>query len=84
LSLNKHILLEKLATDAAFGCRFYKALAVFLADRLREMEYRLSGRDEQDFASETVLKDELDVAVLDNVSMAGDRFDRMLKVLIGV
>jgi len=30
------------------------------------------------------LKDELDDAILDNVSMAGDRFDRMLKVLTGV
>ncbi len=84
LLLNKDILLEKLTTDAPFGCRFYKALAVFLADRLREMEHRLSGNYGQDLAAETILKDELDVAILDNVSMAGDRFDRMLKVLTGV
>jgi hypothetical protein len=44
----------------------------------------LSGNDEQDLAAETISKDELDVAILDNVSMAGDRFDRMLKVLTGV
>jgi CRP/FNR family cyclic AMP-dependent transcriptional regulator len=84
LLLNKNILLQKLTTDAPFGRRFYKALAVILADRLREMEHRLSENYGQDLAAETILKDELDVAILDNVSMAGDRFDRMLKVLTGV
>ena len=83
LLLDKKILLQKLTTDAPFGCRFYKALAVFLADRLRETEQRLSGNDGQDLAVEAILKDELDAAILDNVSMAGDRFDRMLKVLTG-
>jgi malonyl CoA-acyl carrier protein transacylase len=38
----------------------------------------------QDLAAEAILKDQLDDAILDNVSMAGDRFDRMLKVLTGV
>jgi CRP/FNR family transcriptional regulator, cyclic AMP receptor protein len=84
LSLDKNILLQKLASDAPFGCRFYKALAVFLADRLREVEYRSSGNSGRDLAADGVLKDELDAGILDNVSMAGDRFDRMLKVLTGV
>jgi CRP/FNR family cyclic AMP-dependent transcriptional regulator len=47
------------------------------------MEQRLSGNDGQDLAAETILKDELDAPILDNVSIAGDRFDRMLKVLTG-
>jgi CRP/FNR family cyclic AMP-dependent transcriptional regulator len=84
LSLDKNILLQKVASDAPFGCRFYKALAVFLADRLREVEYRSSGNSGQDLAADGVLKDELDGAILDNVSMAGDRFDRMLRILAGV
>jgi CRP-like cAMP-binding protein len=84
LLLDKKVLLQKLTTDAPFGCRFYKALAVFLADRLRETEHRLSGNDEQDLAAEAILKDELDATRLDNVSMAGERFDRMLKILTGV
>jgi CRP-like cAMP-binding protein len=83
LSLDKNVLLQKLASDAAFGCRFYKALAVFLADRLREVEYRSGGND-GDLAADAILKDELDAGILDNVSMAGDRFDRMLKILMGV
>jgi hypothetical protein len=33
---------------------------------------------------DTVSKDELDPAILDSVSMAGERFDRFLKVLAGV
>jgi CRP/FNR family transcriptional regulator, cyclic AMP receptor protein len=84
LSLDKDVLLQKLASDPAFGCRFYKALAVLLADRLREVEYRSGGNDGQDLATDAFLKDELDAGILDNVSMAGDRFDRMLKVLMGV
>jgi CRP/FNR family cyclic AMP-dependent transcriptional regulator len=84
LSLDKNILLQKLASDAPFGSRFYKALAIFLADRLREVEYRLSGNGGQDLAADAILKDELDGAILDNVSMASDRFDRMLRVLAGV
>jgi CRP-like cAMP-binding protein len=84
LLLDKSTLLQKLAADAPFGSRFYQALAVFLADRLRQMEQRLSGNDERDLAAEAILKDELDPGILDHVAMAGDRFDRMLKVLTGV
>jgi hypothetical protein len=47
------------------------------------MEQRLSGRSEQGLVAEVIVKDELDVAILENVSMAGDRFERMLKVLAG-
>jgi CRP/FNR family transcriptional regulator, cyclic AMP receptor protein len=84
LSLDKSALLQKLASDAPFGSRFYKALAVFLADRLRAMEQRSSGNGRQDLAAEAISKDELDDGILDHVAMAGDRFDRMLKVLTGV
>jgi CRP/FNR family transcriptional regulator, cyclic AMP receptor protein len=84
LSLDKNALLQKLASDPPFGSRFYEAMAVFLADRLRQMEQRLSGNDGQDLAAEAISKDELDAGILDHVSMAGDRFDRMLKVLTGV
>jgi len=76
LLLNKKILQRKLASDLAFGCRFYRALAIFLADRLRELQ--------QDLAGETVLNGKLDAVMQENVSMAGERFDRMLKVLTGV
>src|SRR5688572_346934 len=35
LFLDRQVVLQKLEADLAFGCRFYRALAIFLADRLR-------------------------------------------------
>ena len=84
LSLNKNILLQKLATDMAFGCRFYKAVAVFLTDRLREIEHPVPSNDREELAAETILKDELDDVIVDNVVRARDRFDRMMKILTGI
>jgi CRP-like cAMP-binding protein len=78
LFLDKEMLLAKLAADNGFGSRFYRALAVFLADRLREARRSSASRStgEAYFAD-----DELDVGILDRVSNAGDRFRQMLKTL---
>ena len=71
---------QKLAADHSFASRFYRALCVFLADRLRtntqRMGYGAAGADKND-------KDELPEELLDNVHLAGARFDRMLKRLAG-
>jgi len=83
LRLKKNVLLNKIESDVGFGCRFYKALCVFLADRLRKMGQRLNSNEELDLAGDTVSKDELDPAILDNVWKAGERFDRLLRVLAG-
>ncbi|MFI4987172.1 MAG: cyclic nucleotide-binding domain-containing protein [Alphaproteobacteria bacterium] len=83
LFVGKEALSQKLATDVAFGCRFYRALAMFLADRLRDTVRRLGYGEKKALADDGILKDELDMAILDNVSMAGDRFHRMLKMLSG-
>jgi len=74
------VLREKLAADFAFAARFYRALCVFLADRVRNTTQRLgygSGPEEKD------ARDELNEELLDNVHLAGARFDRMLKRLAG-
>jgi CRP-like cAMP-binding protein len=84
LLLNKKILQQKLATDLAFGSRFYRALAIFLADRLRELQHDLLGDRQEDLAGETVLQGELSAPIRDTVLMGGERFDRVLKVLTGV
>jgi CRP-like cAMP-binding protein len=78
LFLDKEMLLAKLAADNGFGSRFYRALAVFLADRLREARRSSASRSagEAYFAD-----DELDIGILDRVSNAGDRFNQMLKTL---
>jgi CRP-like cAMP-binding protein len=71
---------QKLASDHSFASRFYRALCVFLADRLRtntqRMGYGAAGADQN-------AKDELPEELLDNVHLAGARFDRMLKRLAG-
>jgi CRP-like cAMP-binding protein len=79
-ALAKGALHAKLAADQGFAARFYRALAIYLSTTVRErhraMEYGSqvppadSGDDEAG---------ELDAAVLDGVSLAGDRFDRMVK-----
>ncbi len=71
---------EKLASDLAFAARFYRALCVFLADRVRNTTQRLgygSGPEERN------TRDELNEDLLDNVHLAGARFERMLKRLAG-
>src|SRR5262249_6800640 len=80
LFLDKARLLRKMDDDEGFGSRFYRALAVFLADRLRG-----TRKPEQAGIADVtaILKDELDEGILDRISDAGERFQRMLKVLSG-
>ncbi len=81
LFLDKETLAQKLESDVGFGYRFYHALAIFLADRLRGTVNRLGYGEGQELDSDRIAKDELDVGLLDTLSMAGERFDRMLKSL---
>ena len=71
---------EKLASDLGFASRFYRALCVFMADRMRHtttvLGYGSAAFDQH-------AKDELNDDMLDNVHLAGARFDRMLKRLAG-
>ena len=82
LFLDKTKLMQKLDNDDGFASRFYHALAVYLADRLREARGSLAGNsaisDQMGIA-----EDELDVGILDRVSAAGERFSRMLRTLSG-
>lgn len=79
-----HVRLEqRIAEDAAFGMRLYKALAFFLADRLRGTVRRFGYGEAGSLSSAGVLEDELDERLLDTVSLAGERFDRMLRTLSG-
>ncbi|WP_027576017.1 cyclic nucleotide-binding domain-containing protein [Bradyrhizobium sp. WSM1743] len=80
LFIDKKKLQRKLADDVAFASRFYRALAILLTDRLRATEKRMAYGTGQGLEDESVrLKDELDIGVLDQISMAGDRFDRLVK-----
>lgn len=83
LSIPRPKLSEKLKQDMGFAARFYRAIAVVLAYRLRDIEARSSAvkaspsDTEADFAD----PDELDLDMLDKASRAGARFERMLKRL---
>ena len=71
---------QKLESDLGFASRFYRALCVFMADRMRQTTQRFGyGKASDDNNS----KDELNDDLLDNVHLAGARFDRMLKRLAG-
>ena len=72
---------EKLATDFPFAARFYRAICIFLADRMRATTQRLGYGDGATPAGVGQAKDELNENVLDSVHLAGARFDRMLKKL---
>ena len=70
----------KLEEDSAFAARFYRAVSIFLSSRLREAHSNLGyGDPEEDLDA----GDELDANVLDTVSLAGERFHRMLVRLMG-
>ena len=82
LEVPKDALNEKIAEDAGFGMRFYRAIALFLADRLRTAQQRkASGGKVTLQAGDKAQADELDDMLLDTVSLAGDRFDRLLRTL---
>lgn len=81
LSIPVRDLQTRLGQDPGFAGRFYRALAVFLSSRLRSAVGRLGYGD--DWENEDAKGDELDANVLDGIHMAGAKFDRMLKRLMG-
>jgi CRP/FNR family transcriptional regulator, cyclic AMP receptor protein len=80
LRIRHSVVREKLAADLGFASRFYRALCVFLADRMRNTTQRLGYGPASDDAH---APDELNDDLLDTVHLAGARFDRMLKRLAG-
>ena len=82
LRLAHETLRHQVQLDLGFGMRFYRALATFLSHRLR-------GRRALDFSEETGLVEhqeqegEIDGVLLDNLHVAGARFERILKKMMG-
>lgn len=77
LTIQRTLLAEKLLIDTGFAARFYKAIANFLASRLRATTGRFGYGKHQ----EVLDPDELDDESMDNISLARSRFDDMLKRL---
>ncbi len=72
-TIAKSTLQQGLVGDASFAARFYKSIATFLSDRVREATG--SGDDPK-------AKDEVDDNVLDNVDRAGARFGELGRQLL--
>jgi len=82
LAIPRDVLNAKLQSDEGFAARFYRALAVFLAYRLRDTVAQFGyGEERQLFREEEREEDELDSNVMDKVYLAGQRFNRILKRL---
>ena len=75
-AISRDQLVIKLRDDTAFAARFYRALGVFLAHRLRRMT--LQGTEASDSGSHPAgetAEDELDPQLLESISLAGKRFE---------
>jgi CRP-like cAMP-binding protein len=65
--------------DSGFAARFYRALALFLADRLRATSAGYGAGEPHQPPVENAV--EIDPLILDRVGIAGMRFDHMLRRL---
>lgn len=81
LDVDKTVLAAQLARNEGFARRFYQAIAMFLADRLRGTVRRMGYGAGDSLDSDDLLADELDEKLLDSVSLAGERFDRLIRTL---
>jgi len=80
LAIDKAVLQAKLDLDTGFSSRFYRAISIFLSERMRSTVGRMGYGDPSDGSPTDA--DELDENVLDNVHLAGARFERLLKTLM--
>lgn len=76
---------DRLGKDTAFAARFYRALAVFLSDRLRATVATLGyGKPVEESRQKTLEREnELDEGLLDTLHVAGDRMRRLIAMLEG-
>jgi hypothetical protein len=81
LAIPRESLCAKLAKDTGFAARFYRAIAIFLADRLRVTASRFGyGRPDQD-GVEATDPSELHPELLEWIDLAAVRFDKLLRRL---
>lgn len=81
-TIARSVLRARIAEDTGFASRFFQAIAVFLADRLRSTmglyEYRLTKKAPIPAAD----PDELNEMVTDGLAIAGERFKRMMDSML--
>lgn len=78
LTIDGGVLRAKLNGDRQFASNFYRALAVFLADRLRTTTGRLGyGSAAQDAAEPAI--EEMSELLMETASLGSQRFDNLLR-----
>ncbi len=78
LAVPRAQLSTRLARDTAFAARFYRALGVFLAERLRSTVVHLGFGKGVSLEEDEVSMDEIDPQVLDTLALAARRFEILL------
>jgi CRP-like cAMP-binding protein len=86
LAISKQQLGIKLQQNPSMGSRFYRVVAMLLSARLQGLISRLGyGRSSykmgQMLSQDVEYSDEIDLKVMDNISLGGARFNWMLKRL---
>ncbi len=82
LALPRDELLDRLQCDSGFAARFYRALAMFLSYRMRNLYQRLGYARGKTLEEDVQYGDELSPELLDSLHLAGTRFDRVLQRLL--
>ncbi len=77
LAISRNKLKSKLAMDFVFAAKFYRALGVFLADRLRSTT-QLGFGSSDSLRAEDQATDEIDPEVLNLVGIAAKRFELLV------
>lgn len=68
----------RLRSNQAFAARLYKAIAVFLAQRLRHTVMSMGYAESRILDEGAEAQDEIDPELLDSLSLAGARFNHIL------
>ena len=82
LSIRADRLTTKLKTDMGFAARFYRALGVLLAHRLRDTTGQLAYGPENHLDEDVEAEGEVAPDLLENMGIAAARFDRMLQTVM--
>jgi CRP/FNR family transcriptional regulator, cyclic AMP receptor protein len=78
LALSRQHVTAKLAQDEGFAARFYHAITVVLADRMRHTVLCLGSRSRNRLTDARDAEEERDPQVVQRMALAGARFDWML------
>jgi len=81
LAVSRGDIRTKLKCDTGFASRFYHAMAIFLASRIRSQMSLLNRGGDAAQNPETISSDELSLEALESTALAGARFDLILQRL---